>query len=240
MAPAWSFPVGSEAFSSGSHDGAFRILWARSLPRDWSVSGNVLFARTTDTSDRYWDNGVTAGLTRAITPALSAFAEWSAALVADRADAHTLDAGVAWVSGPDLQWDVSAGHAFADRGDNWFVSAGLTLRRRARPRYPLRAQRGSEPPPVEIGQPLVRPPETAARTLPPAPNDPQRITTVAQRSATTNRCRASSRFSSSRTAAGRSPRSRGLTAGGPSATIGPATRWCWRRLRSGSRRRAVR
>ena len=32
VAPAWSFPVGSEEFTSGSNDGSLRLLWARSLP----------------------------------------------------------------------------------------------------------------------------------------------------------------------------------------------------------------
>ena len=134
VSPAWSFPVGSDAFTSSSNDGSFRVLWARSLARDWSVSGNVLFTRTTNAGDRYWDNGVMLGLTRAITPALGAFVEMSAGLVADRPDAYTLDAGVAWVAGPDIQWDVSAGHTFANRGDDWFLSAGITLRRRSGPR----------------------------------------------------------------------------------------------------------
>jgi hypothetical protein len=29
-----------------------------------------------------------------------------------------------------VQWDVSAGHTFNDRGNDWFVSAGVSLRRR--------------------------------------------------------------------------------------------------------------
>lgn len=130
VAPAWSFPVGSSAFTSGSHDGSFRVLWARSLPREWSVSGNMVFTRTSDDAGRYWDNGAIAGLTLALTEPVSVFAEVSGVLVARRPDAWTLDAGVAWVAGPDLQWDVSAGHTFYDRGDDWFVSAGITLRRR--------------------------------------------------------------------------------------------------------------
>ena len=130
VAPAWSFPAGSDEFTSASNDGSFRLLWARSLPRDWWVSGNVLFTRTTDAGHRYWDSGVMVGVTREFTPALSGFAELSAVLLADQPDAYTVDTGVAWVAGPDLQWDVSAGHTFAHRGDDWFVSAGITLRLR--------------------------------------------------------------------------------------------------------------
>ena len=128
--PAWSFPVGSEAFSSNSNDGSLRLLWARSLPRDWSVSGNLLFTRTSDAVGRYWNDEAMLTLTRAITPTISAFAEVSGGPLGNRADLWTLDAGAAWVAGPDVQWDVSAGHTFNDRGNGWFVSAGVSLRRR--------------------------------------------------------------------------------------------------------------
>ena len=130
VAPAWSFPVGSEDFTSGSIDGSFRLLWARSLPRDWSLSGNLLFTRTSDAGGRYWDNGVTLDATRALTPTVSVFAEVSGDLPESHPDAWTVDGGVAWVARPNLQWDISAGHTFQDRGPDWFVSAGITVRRR--------------------------------------------------------------------------------------------------------------
>ena len=132
VAPAWSFPVGSEDETSGSNDPSLRLLWARSLTAKWSLSGNVLLTRTSDAEGRYVDTGVMAGLTRAFTDTFSAFGEVSGVLVAAHPDAWTLDGGVAWIARPDLQWDISAGHAFADRGDEWFLSAGVTVRHRAR------------------------------------------------------------------------------------------------------------
>jgi len=132
VSPAFSFPVGDERFSSGSEDASLRVMWARTLPQDWSVSGNFLFNRTTDDSRRYWDNGVMVGVERALTPAFSLFAEGVTVLLADRPDVWTVDAGWAWVTRPNGQWDVSAGHSFNHRGDAWFVSGGLTLRHLAR------------------------------------------------------------------------------------------------------------
>ena len=70
------------------------------------------------------------GVTRTLTSTVSAFAEVAGVILAQQPDAWTLDGGVAWVSRPNLQWDVSAGHTFLDRGDDWFVSAGITVRRR--------------------------------------------------------------------------------------------------------------
>ena len=130
IAPAWSFPVGSEEFTSGSQDPSFRVLWARSLPRDWSISGNFLWVRTSDPIGRYWDNSVTLVVTRSLTENLSVFVEGSNVLQAIRPDSLTIDGGLAWIVGRDRQLDFSAGHTLHDRGDDWFVSAGITLRRR--------------------------------------------------------------------------------------------------------------
>jgi hypothetical protein len=130
LSPAWSFPLGSGPFTSGSNDGSFRLLVARSLPRDWSVSGNLLLSRTSDEDGRYWDNLATAAVARTLTPAVSVFAEVAAALPAHRLSGWTVDGGIAWVARPDLQWDLSTGHTFNDRGDDWFLSAGVTVRHR--------------------------------------------------------------------------------------------------------------
>ena len=127
IAPAWSFPVGSETFTSGSQDPSFRVLVARSLPRDWSVSGNVLWTRTTDASGRYWETAVMVGATRRLTDTLAAFVEESTVV---RPDNWTIDGGLAWVVGLDMQLDASVGHTWINRGDDWFVSAGITLRHR--------------------------------------------------------------------------------------------------------------
>jgi Putative MetA-pathway of phenol degradation len=136
IAPAWSFPLGSEEFTSGSEDPSFRVLWARSLPRDWSISGNLLWLRTSDTIGRYWDTSVTVGVTRGLTESFSVFVEGSNVLQAIRPDSLTIDGGIAWVVRTDLQLDLSAGHTLHNRGDDWFASAGITLRRRpvSRPR----------------------------------------------------------------------------------------------------------
>ena len=132
VAPAWSFPVGSEETTSGSNDPSLRLLWARSLTAAWSLSGNVLFTRTSDAGARYLDNAVMVGVTRAFTDTVSAFGEVSGVLAAAHANAWTIDGGVAWIARPDLQWDLSAGHTLADRGEEWFVAAGVSVRHRAR------------------------------------------------------------------------------------------------------------
>ena len=127
IAPSSSLPIGGDDFSSGSYDGSLRLMWARSLPKAWDVSGNLLFLRTSDASGRYWDNLVTTSAGRSVSPSIYLFGELAVGLAEPRA--WTVDGGLAWVSRQNVQWDVSAGMLVRGPGDSWFVSGGLTLRR---------------------------------------------------------------------------------------------------------------
>ena len=93
--PAYSVPIGGDDFSSGSYDGSVRLMWARSLPKDWSVSGNILFLSTTDASGRYWDNLVTTSVGRSLSSSVGAFVELATGL--DDPQLWTVDGGIAWV-----------------------------------------------------------------------------------------------------------------------------------------------
>jgi hypothetical protein len=94
------------------------------------VWGNLLGMRTSDSLGRYWDTGVMVGVTRDLTDRLGAFVEESSVFDAGRPDNWSIDGGLAWVVGLDLQLDGSVGHTWLDRGGDWFVSAGITLRHR--------------------------------------------------------------------------------------------------------------
>jgi hypothetical protein len=125
--PSFSLPIGGDDFSSGSYDGSLRLMWGRTLPRNWSVSGNILFVSTTDASGRYWDNLVTTSVGRALSSSIGAFVELATGL--DDPRLWTLDGGIAWVRRENVQWDVSAGVLVRGPGQSWFVSGGVTLRR---------------------------------------------------------------------------------------------------------------
>jgi Putative MetA-pathway of phenol degradation len=125
--PTTSFPIGGEDFSSGSYDGSFRLMWGRSLPRGWDASGNIVFLRTTDENGRYWDNVVTTTVGKSLTESLSAFTELAVGLA--EPSAWTVDGGIAWLSRPNVQWDLSVGALVRGPGESWFLSGGVTLRR---------------------------------------------------------------------------------------------------------------
>ena len=126
IAPSSSLPIGGDDFSSGSYDGSLRLMWARSLPQAWDLSGNLVFLRTSDSGGRYWDNLVTTSAGRSVSRSVYLFGELAVGL-AERT--WTVDGGLAWVSRQNVQWDVSAGMLVHGAGDSWFVSGGLTLRR---------------------------------------------------------------------------------------------------------------
>ena len=127
VAPSVTLPVGADDFSSGSYDGEVRLMWARTLPQSWAVSGNLVFVRTSDSAGRYWDNAVTTAVSRGLPSNTSAFVELVTAL--DEPRVWTVDGGVAWVSGTNVQWDFSAGRLVRGPESGWFVGAGITLRR---------------------------------------------------------------------------------------------------------------
>jgi hypothetical protein len=127
VAPSSSLPIGGDDFGTGSYDGSLRLLWARSLPGDWDLSGNFVFLSTTDANGRYWDNLMTAGVSKSLSPTFSAFGELAVGLAEPRA--WTVDSGIAWLSRQNVQWDVSAGVLVRGPGQSWFASAGVTLRR---------------------------------------------------------------------------------------------------------------
>ncbi len=125
--PSFSIPIGGDDFSSSSYDGALRLMWGKSLPRNWGVSGNILFLSTTDAGDRFWENVITTSVGRSLSSSISTFAELAAGLHDPRI--WTVDGGIAWVRRDNVQWDASAGVLVRGPGQSWFVSGGVTLRR---------------------------------------------------------------------------------------------------------------
>jgi Putative MetA-pathway of phenol degradation len=124
-----SFPVGSRAFSSGGYDPSLRLLWSRSLPRSFGLSGNVDVASIAVEDDRITASAVSLGLAHPLTESSSWFVE----LFGDFAEGDALwqlDGGVAIVTSDDFQIDISAGRTLQSGPSAWFAAVGITLRHR--------------------------------------------------------------------------------------------------------------
>jgi hypothetical protein len=124
-----SLPVGSAAFSSGSYDPSLRLLWAKGLPRDWSLSGNVDFSESTAKSDWRSAGGISVGAGHPMTRASSWFVELFGNVSSGDPSQWRMDGGFAVVPSSNLQIDVSAGKALAGGPSAWFVAAGISARR---------------------------------------------------------------------------------------------------------------
>jgi hypothetical protein len=125
-----SLPVGSRSFSSDGYDPSLRVLWARSLPSDFGLSGNLDVASVTVDDSRVGLTAASIGLSRPLTESTSWFVELFGTLV-ESSDANwQFDGGVAIVTSDDFQIDLSTGRSLRGGPAAWFASAGITLRHR--------------------------------------------------------------------------------------------------------------
>jgi hypothetical protein len=127
-----SLPTGGAGFSSGSVDPSIRALWSRSLPLDLALGGNLALVLVTGDERRVWLRAVSMSVSRPLTTSSSWFVEMYGLLPERAEQAWTLDGGLAVLPDDDVQLDVSGGRRVGAVGPDWFVSAGLTMRRRPR------------------------------------------------------------------------------------------------------------
>ncbi len=125
-----SLPVGTRSFSSDGYDPSLRMLWGRSLPADFGLSGNLDIASLTVEDDRLAAAAASIGLARPLTQSTSWFVELFGTMVESSDPQWQLDGGVAIVTSDDFQIDLSAGRTLRSGPSAWFVSAGITLRYR--------------------------------------------------------------------------------------------------------------
>ena len=134
------FPIGIAAIpviqlatqDSGDNEPVPELLlaWSRELPRGWSLGGIV---------GHSWAEGARAGETNVLFPtvalavpvsqSIGTFVEWSAEF-GDGADAsHILHHGYTLALNPDFQFDVHAAFGLTEAAPDFFIGAGLALRR---------------------------------------------------------------------------------------------------------------
>ncbi|MGH9383517.1 MAG: transporter [Vicinamibacterales bacterium] len=125
-----SLPVGSDEFSSGGYDPSVRLLWSRSVPGDFGLSGNLDIASVTAGPERLTAGAASLGLGRGLSESSSWFVELFGDFVEGGSHQWQLDGGIAVVPRPDVQIDLSAGRTLQSGPSAWFLAAGITLRHR--------------------------------------------------------------------------------------------------------------
>lgn len=128
--PIVSFPIGSEAFSSGGVDPTVKITWARSLPAGFDLSGNVNVSSLTEGDARFSQMAYSWSAGHGLVAGWGMYWELYgfSALEKDGNYAWTFNTGVSHPIGPNRQVDFTVGHALTSAAPDWFVSAGFSVR----------------------------------------------------------------------------------------------------------------
>lgn len=128
--PIVSLPIGSSAFTSGGYDPTVEMAWAQSLPRGFSLSGNVTAASVSEDDHRFAQHILTVSVDRDVAAGWNGFAE------AFRASSFERDGDAVWIVdtgathrlGHQAQFDISVGRGVNAAAPDWFISAGISLR----------------------------------------------------------------------------------------------------------------
>jgi hypothetical protein len=127
-----SIPEGDEELSDGAWQPEARVALSWGLSSLLSLSSNVGYAYPEDpaTGKRFDQLLASLSLGIALTDRLGAFVEGYgfSEETAGGSETAYMDAGLTWLVGNDLQFDVRAGRGFNDADPDWFVGAGAALR----------------------------------------------------------------------------------------------------------------
>jgi len=128
--PIVSLPVGSEAFTSGGVDPTVKVTWSRELPSGFGLSGNFNVMSQTEDDSRVTRGAWSASLGHDLFLGWGGYAEvyGFSSVERDGQAAWTFNGGLTHGFGPDRQLDVTVGRGMTAAADDWFVSAGFSLR----------------------------------------------------------------------------------------------------------------
>ncbi len=126
-----SFPVGSDAETSGGFDPWLDALFQWEAGEQNAIVANLGFSAPTQGSNddrRIFELEPKLSLERELRPGLSAFVEYYGAIKSRSADEHSLDGGFSLRIGKDAALDLSGGGGLTAAAPDWFVATGISFR----------------------------------------------------------------------------------------------------------------
>jgi hypothetical protein len=122
-------PVGANSKSAGDVVPDIRLAYGWALTGTLRLYGVGIAAAAVDDDGRHFQGSVSAGLSWGITKELASFVEYFG-IFRDRRGSplHSVNGGLAFLLGDDVQVDVSAGLGLNTDAPDAFVGAGLSLR----------------------------------------------------------------------------------------------------------------
>lgn len=130
-----TLPTGGGAFTSHRADPSFRFSFSHTLTERIGLGYNAGMAwnslkSTSGDKNTFTDLQYTLAAGFSITDRLGAFVELfgDVPLSGPNGDAHSLDGGFTYVLRENLQLDAAVGVGLNDDADDWFVTAGVSVR----------------------------------------------------------------------------------------------------------------
>lgn len=124
-----SFPRGGPSWTSGSYDPGLAFIWTQAFKRGCFLNEVVGGTLTTlgDARRMAWAPSVAGG--RAISRAITGFAEYAPTILANGTSEYVVDGGFAVVFQKLHQFDVRAGYLSDPAGYHTLLSVGYSIRR---------------------------------------------------------------------------------------------------------------
>jgi hypothetical protein len=125
-------PAGAKATTADEVEPALKLIWAHSLPGDFSLAGNINFSGPVEDSQRFFETAASIALAVPLNATIGTYVEYFGFYpgrdAPERSSMNFLNGGFTYGVTENLQLDVLAGFGLNDQADDFFTGLGFALR----------------------------------------------------------------------------------------------------------------
>jgi len=130
LIPSLSSPFGSPGHSSGGYDPKVILAWAKDLPAEFGIGGNLSYGSVTADLDRATARDFSLGVERGFGP-ITGFVEAYQQRLGTGKDADkawAMQTGAAFGLWKNFAFDISLGRAITNNAPDFMIGFGLSMR----------------------------------------------------------------------------------------------------------------
>ena len=129
LLPFVSLPTGAQGFTSGGVDPTLKVTWARDLPADFGLTGNINTAWPTEDGVRFHQHSLSFSLGHSLAAGWGGYAEiyGFSKMSRDTGTGVTVNGGITRPLGRHVQIDLEAGRGLTADAPDWFVGVGFAV-----------------------------------------------------------------------------------------------------------------